>query len=401
MVLGGRLAVLSFLLAGLLPPPAVEAQMTGHDMMTSGGGWRFMQDGVVFLEYNDQGSDRGGQEFVAPNWWMGMASRQTGRGVVTLHGMFSLDSATVGRDGYRELFQSGEALDGKPLVDRQHPHDLFMQLAASWRIPIGAATGLTIAGGPSGEPSLGPIAFMHRASAGDNPTAPLSHHRLDSTHVSFGVVSAAVDRGKWTIEGSVFNGREPDDNRWDFDFGTLDSFSGRVWFRPAAGWELQVSSGRLVEPEELEPGNIIRTTASLSWTRVTGDNVAGFTAAYGRNDADHGLEHALLVEAAAQAGTRAFYMRLESSEIESGVVTAITGGVVWNVLRAFGVEGGLGADATLHWTPESARAEYGAHPKSFHVFFRIRPRSSSGRMWNMRMTTPMMPMADPHAGHQM
>ena len=148
MVLGRRLAVLSFLMAGLLPPPVVEAQMTGHDMMTSGGGWRFMQDGVIFLEYNDQGSDRGGQEFVAPNWWMGMASRQTGRGLVTLHGMFSLDPATVGRDGYRELFQSGEALDGKPLVDRQHPHDLFMQLAASWRIPLGAATGLTIAGGP-------------------------------------------------------------------------------------------------------------------------------------------------------------------------------------------------------------------------------------------------------------
>ena len=169
----------------------------------------------------------------------------------------------------------------------------------------------------------------------------------------------------------------------------------------AAGWELQVSSGRLVEPEELEPGNIIRTTASLSWTRVRGDNVAGFTAAYGRNDADHGLEHALLVEAATQAGTRTFYGRLETSQIESGVVTAITGGAVWNVLRAFGVEGGLGADATLHWTPESARAEYGGHPNSFHVFFRIRPRSSSGRMWNMRMTSPMMPMADPHAGHQM
>jgi len=401
MTFARRVVVLSLLCVGLFPPRAVEAQMTGHDMMTSGGGWRFMQDGTVFLEFNHQGSDRGGQEFVAPNWWMGMASRATARGLITLNGMFSLDPATVGRKGYRELFQSGEALDGQPLVDRQHPHDLFMQLSASWRIPLNASTGLTLAGGPSGEPALGPVAFMHRASAGDNPTAPLSHHKLDSTHVSFGVVSAALDHGTWTVEGSVFNGREPDDNRWDFDFGKLDSFSGRVWFRLAAGWELQASSGRLVEPEELEPGNLVRSTASLSWTRTGGSNVTGFTAAYGRNDAEHGAEQALLVEGARQVGSRAFYTRFETSRIESGVVTALTGGGVWNVLQAFGVEGGLGADVTWHRTPEAAREEYGAHPVSFHVFFRLRPHLPSGRMWNMRMTSPTMPMPDPHAGHQM
>jgi hypothetical protein len=199
----------------------------------------------------------------------------------------------------------------------------------------------------------------------------------------------------------VFNGREPDDNRWNFDFAKLDSFSGRVWIRPASEWELQFSSGRLVEPEELEPGNLVRTTASLSWTRMNGSDVSGFTVAYGRNDADHGSEQALLVEAARQAGVRAYYSRIETLQIESGVVTAFTGGVVWNVLRAFGLEGGLGGDATIHWTPESVRGEYGGHPKSFHVFFRIRPRSPAGRMWNMRMTTPMKPMVDPHAGHVM
>src|SRR5262245_40350006 len=129
MVFARRLAVWSFLLAGLFPPPAAEAQMTGHDMSRSGAGCRSMDGRAVFLEFSDQGADRGGQEFVAPNWWMGMASKQTGRGLVTLNGMFSVDPATVGRDGYREIFQSGEALDGKPLVDRQHPHDLFMQLA--------------------------------------------------------------------------------------------------------------------------------------------------------------------------------------------------------------------------------------------------------------------------------
>src|SRR5262249_34088513 len=150
--------------------------------------------------------------------------------------------ATVGKKGYREIFQAGEEFEGAPLIDFQHPHDLFMQLSGAWRVTR-HGTGITIAGGPSGEPALGPVAFMHRASAAGLPLAPLSHHPFDSTHVSFGVVTAAVDRGRWTFETSVFNGREPDDHRWDFDFGPLDSISGRVWFRPSSNWDIQVSTG--------------------------------------------------------------------------------------------------------------------------------------------------------------
>src|SRR5438105_11976909 len=232
--------------------------------------WQFMQDGIVFAEFNHQGGPRGGHEFVVPNWWMGMASRETARGRLTLSGMFSLDPATVGRDGYREIFQAGEALNGRPLIDRQHPHDLFMQLAAVWRTPVSGSTGFTLAGGPVGEPALGPVAFMHRASAADNPTAPLSHHTFDSTHIAFGVVTAAIDHGPFVIEASLFNGREPDENRWDFDFGRLDSFSGRIWYQPNDEWEFQASTGRLVEPEQLAPGNIVRSTASVSWTRKNG-----------------------------------------------------------------------------------------------------------------------------------
>src|SRR5205085_4103940 len=131
----------------------------------------------------------------------------------TFSSMLSVDAGAVGKKGYREIFQAGETLDDQPIRDRQHPHDLFMQLATIWRLPLTSSTGLTIAGGPVGEPALGPVAFMHRASAGDNPTAPLSHHTFDSTHIAFGVVTAAVDRGSWVLEGSVFNGREPDANR--------------------------------------------------------------------------------------------------------------------------------------------------------------------------------------------
>src|SRR4029079_3378141 len=288
-----RRLVPALVLLALASLEGVTSAQTPHDhgsmpMPDSTSGWHFMQDGIVFAGWNHQGGPRGGDEFVAPNWWMGMASRDTSRGRLTFTGMLSLDAATLGRDGYREIYQSGETLDGDPVIDRQHPHDLFMQLAVVWRLPLGSTTGFTIAGGPVGEPGLGPVAFMHRASAGDNPAAPLAHHLLDSSHVAFGVVTAAVDHGPFVVEGSVFNGREPDDNRWDFDFGALDSFSGRLWYRPGATWELQVSSGRLEDPEVLEPGKVVRPTASAQWTHVQADDVASVAVAYGRNDTDHG-----------------------------------------------------------------------------------------------------------------
>ena len=199
MKLDRRFSLAALILAsGLSLARSAEAQVAGHEMMESGGGWHFMQDGLVFLEFNSQGSERGGKEFVAPNWWMGMASRETGHGTVTLNGMFSLDRATVGRDGYRELFQTGEALDGKPLVDRQHPHDFFMQLSAAWRVPLTASTGLTIAAAPSGEPALGPVAFMHRRlgrrqSSGSSQSSQARFHARLVRRRQRGVRSRQVD----------------------------------------------------------------------------------------------------------------------------------------------------------------------------------------------------------------
>jgi hypothetical protein len=359
-----------------------------------------MQDGILFAEYNHQGGPRGGDEFVAPNWWMGMASRDTSAGRLTFTGMLSLEPATVGQDGYRELFQAGEALNGRPLIDRQHPHDFFMQLAAIWRIPVTDATGFTLAGGPVGEPALGPVAFMHRASAADNPTAPLTHHTLDSTHVAFGVVTAAVDHGPWVVEGSVFNGREPDQNRWDFDFGKMDSVSGRVWFRPNDEWEFQASTGHLVSPEELEPGhNIERTTFSGSWTRQDGASVASVTAAFGMNNTDAGTRHAFLAEGSRHTDLNTLYGRFEAVQVEAlqnNTVLALTVGGVRDVWSWRGFEGGIGADVTFYGVPDSLKPMYSDHPVSFHVFFRLRPPAGPmGRMWNMRMSQP------PTAGHSM
>ena len=388
--------------------PADHMQMS----MPMNTGWEFMQDGVVFAEFNHQSGSRGGDEFVAPNWWMGMASRKTAHGDFTFTGMFSLDPATVGKAGYRELFQAGEALNGRPLIDRQHPHDLFMQLAAVWRVPVTAATGFTIAGGPAGEPALGPVAFMHRASAAENPTAPLSHHTFDSTHIAYGVVTAAVDHGPWVLEGSVFNGREPDENRWDFDFGRLDSVSGRLWYRPTAEWEFQVSTGHLIAPESLEPGNIERTTASVSWTQRNGSDFSAVSAGYGRNDTDHGARHAMFLEGTRHVGLNSLYGRFEAVQAETALlqtdlvpegapasatdpVVAFTVGGVRDFVRVAGWEGGLGADVTVYGAPASLTPSYGNHPVGFRVFFRLRPPAGAmGRMLNMRMSQPM-------AGHAM
>ena len=148
--------------------------------------------------------------------------------------MLSAEPLTLGRDGYREIFQAGEALDDIAVIDRQHPHDFLMQAAAVWRVPLARGYALTVAGAPVGEPALGPVAFMHRASAAENPTAPLAHHTMDSTHIAMGVVTAGVDRGPWQVETSIFRGREPDDDRWDLmDPGALDSWSVRGWYRRA------------------------------------------------------------------------------------------------------------------------------------------------------------------------
>jgi hypothetical protein len=376
-------------------------------------GWMFMYDGILFAEYDHEGGPRGGDQFVAPNWWMGMASRDTSHGRLTFSAMLSLDPATVGEKGYREIFQAGEAYNGQPLIDYQHPHDLFMQLAAVWRIPVTHATGFTLAGGPVGEPALGPVAFMHRASAADNPTAPLTHHTFDSTHIAFGVITAAVDHGRWVVEGSVFNGREPDQNRWDFDFGPLDSVSGRLWFRPNPEWEFQVSSGRLVSPEALDPGhNIIRSTASGSWMRKNGASFTSVTVGFGVNDTDHGTRSGVFAEGARHTSTTTIYGRFEALQTETAellmdvppeglaadakdIVVALTAGAVRDVWSWRGVEGGVGADVTFYGVPSALEPAYSSHPVSFHVFFRFRPPAGPmGRMWNMRMSQPI-------AGHTM
>ena len=372
-------------------------------------GWQFMQDGVVFGVFNHQGGPRGGDEFKVTNWWMGMATRQFGSSQLTVTSMFSLEPATVGKRGYGEIMQIGETVGGRPLIDRQHPHDLFMQLAAIWRRPITSTTGFTIAAGPAGEPALGPVAFMHRVSAAENAFAPLSHHTFDSTHVAYGVITAAVNHGPWVIEGSLFNAREPDERRWDFDFGALDSVSARVWYRPTERFELQLSSGHLRDPEELEPGNIQRTTTSASWFKRSGADFTAVTIGYGLNATHEANRQAVFGEATRHVGLNSLFGRVEVLQVETDLlltgaipvtagaaarkdtIGAFTIGGVRDIVKARGFEGGLGAALTFYAVPERLKITHGEHPVSFQVFFRLRPPAgSTGRMWNMRMSQPMV-----------
>jgi hypothetical protein len=368
-----------------------------------------MYDGVVFGTLSRHTGPRGSDEMVSTNWFMGMASRQAGPGRLTLTGMASLERATMMAPGYRELFQVGETFRFLPIVDRQHPHDLLMQASAAWRIPLTDQTSLTFVGAPVGEASLGPVAFMHRASAAENSVAPLSHHFLDSTHIAMGVIGVAVDHDPWAIESSVFQSGEPDENRWDlFDAGPLDSWSARVSYRPSTTWEVQGSHGYLKNPERLEFASVHRTTASASWFATTANGFTAATFAAGRNAKEfHGTFYAALAEATRRQGRLSYYGRLEGVEVEtellqnrglfhshvrvaSDLVMAGTVGAVIDVPSWRRFEAGLGAEFTSYVVPDALRPAYGDHPLALRAFLRIRPPAGMmGRMWNMRMARPM------------
>lgn len=232
----------------------------------SAGDWMLMVHGYADLVHDEQGGDRGDEKTFVPSMLMVMGQRPVGAGGTWgLRSMLSLDPL-MGRSGYPLLFQTGETADGQTeLVDRQHPHDFFMELATTYSLRLAENRSVFAYVGLPGEPALGPPAFMHRASGVSLPEAPLSHHWLDSTHITFGVVTLGTVLGNWKLEGSVFNGREPDQSRWNIETRKLDSYSGRLSWNPHPDWSLQASHGYLASPEQLEPQiGVHRTTASAS-----------------------------------------------------------------------------------------------------------------------------------------
>ncbi|HKN61481.1 MAG TPA: hypothetical protein VJW93_09905, partial [Candidatus Acidoferrales bacterium] len=244
-----------------------EPGSTPHAMlMTHVGDWTLMFHGSAFVNAIQQTGPRGGDKVFGTSWLMPMAQRSVGPGTLTVRGMFSLEPATITDRQYPELFQIGETAFGKPIVDGQHPHNFFMELAALYDVKLGEDTLLSFYAAPVGDPAMGPEAYPHRTSASEDPLASLGHHLQDSTHISDDVVTLGVTYKIARIEVSGFHGREPDENRWTISAGPIDSWSTRLTLNPAANWSGQYSIGRLHSPEQLFPAeDTLRMTASVMY----------------------------------------------------------------------------------------------------------------------------------------
>ena len=248
--------------------PANQGEMNGLHVMS--GGWMLMAHGTVSAQYTNNSGPRGDDKFYATSMAMLTAQRNTDWGRIELKSMLSLEPAMSAR-GYPNLFATGETAGGQPLVDRQHPHDLFMELAARIDFNIDGNASVFLYGGPIGEPALGPSAFMMRPSARLNPEPPITHHWFDSTHISYGVVTVGVATPRVQVEASAFRGAEPDEYRWDIETPKLDSWSVRGTFTPSPQWAMQVSYGQIKQPEALHPGeDEHRTTASVHYSNGSG-----------------------------------------------------------------------------------------------------------------------------------
>jgi hypothetical protein len=348
------------------------------------GSWMFMVHGFADLVYDHQGGPRGDDDVFGPSMAMLMARRSAGHGTLGLRAMLSLDPATVGTRGYPLLLQTGETADGKtPLVDRQHPHDLFMELSASYSLPFrehGAVFGYLAY---PGEPALGPPAFMHRFSGMTVPESPILHHWTDSTHITFGVGTLGATWNQWKLEGSVFTGREPDEHRWGFDEPRLDSFSGRLSYNPTANWALHVSAGHLTSPEQLEPDvDVDRVTAGVSYNRRLGAGNWQMTAMWGRNRKEGRNQDGGLLEATWWSGHRhTVFARaelVEKDELfeeeplshEIFTVGKLSVGYVYDFARVGPIDLGIGALGSLFLIPDGLKPSYGNQPASFMVFAR-------------------------------
>ncbi len=236
-------------------------------VMQSKGNWDLMWMGQAFAVSTQQSGPRGGDKLYSANWGMLAAARKLGAGSFMVRGMISLDPLTITGKQYPLLFQSGETANSKPIVDGQHPHDLLMELSLHYAHPIGEQTLLNFYYAPVGDAALGPIAFPHRASAMELPQASLGHHWQDATHIANNVVTAGLSYGKIRLEASGFRGKEPNENRWNIDLGPIDSWSGRLTWQPASNWAAQVSAGRIRRPETIHDDDVVRSTASVHYTR--------------------------------------------------------------------------------------------------------------------------------------
>jgi hypothetical protein len=349
--------------------------------------WHAMFNGV----YDNQGGPRGDTRTFVSGMVMAMAQRQMEASTFGFRAMMSPEPF-MGPAGYPNLLATGETADGRThLVDRQHPHDLFMELAATYSYQFAKTTSVYLYAGLPGEPALGPSAFMHRTSGLDNPEAPITHHWLDSTHIVFGVVTAGVVLDTVKLEASTFRGREPDQYRFDIEAPKFDSYSARASWNPANGLSMQVSWGHIESPEQLVPiVNENRITASLSYTKQFGDqNLWATTLAWGRRYNSPGnrlngylAESELIFRNGITLLGRAERVEndelLERGEVVTGfdrhpvhTVSKVSAGGIYDFIRTQNIKFGVGALASRYGIPEALKPDYG-DPTSYMIFARLK-----------------------------
>lgn len=375
--------------------------------MTNAGAWHLMFHGAAFLRYNSQNlnnKNRKGNEsaFGMPNWAMMMAQRKTGnRGLFNFNLMLSLDRLTEGGDGYPLLFQTGELWEGEELVDRQHPHDFTSELSVAYTHMISDDIDVTGYLGYPGEPAIGPVAFMHRPSALSNPDATLGHHWQDATHIVYGVATLGWRYKNVKAEGSVFTGREPDENRFVPDMPRFDSYSYRLSYNPLSSLALQFSQAWIKEPEVSHPGeDVLRTTASVLFSKhLSGANYLATGVIYGLNNVGQdGKQNSVTVEANFLLSKVNPYLRYEfiqkSSEelqIPGGnhhqlnEINAFTLGLAHKIFDSFNTDFYIGAQGTVNFIHQDLEKFYGPTPLSAELYLRISPS--------------ILMMDDGHSGH--
>jgi hypothetical protein len=350
------------------------------------GAWMTMLHGFADAIYDAQGGPRGNSQTFSTSMLMFMARRELAEGAFGVHLMLSAEPL-MGASGYPLLFQTGETADGRvPLIDRQHPHNLLIEAAATYSRDLAPGSSVFVYAGPAGEPALGPTPFMHRLSGTDNPEAPITHHWLDSTHVSFGVVTAGYVWRQFKLDASAFNGREPDQHRYDVELRPLDSYSARLTWNPSGEWSMQVSSGRLASPEQLEPGVAVhRTTGSVSYNAPFGQWWQT-TLAWGHNSPSQGaassgwlLESALKLTASQTLFGRA--ERVAKDELflagaplagEMFSVEKLSLGYIYDFLERGALSIGIGGLASTYSYPAPLDPVYGYRATSYMLFLRAR-----------------------------
>jgi hypothetical protein len=366
-------------------------------LMSRAGDWNLMWMGQAFLVDTQQTGPRGADKFYSSNWFMVSAGHSLGGGSLLFETMLSLEPATITDRRYPDLFQTGETAYGRPLVDAQHPHNFIMSLGAQYAHPFAQGGMIQLYYAPVGDPALGPVAFPHRASAAELPQAPLGHHWQDSTHIAYDVATVAV-KYRWVrLETSGFYGTEPGENRWTIDWGGMNSYAARLSVFPARNWMAQLSAGRIAHPEPLEPGDVVRTTASVHYSLPMPDGSAWSTSfIWGRNH-ETLLQRNLnsyLVETLYPASPRNFLsgrvewvdkdeLFADEPDLEAGLertagstfrVRAYTVGYTRDVGTFQHVETGIGANFTAYAIPAAIQPYYGAHPWGVNFYLRLRLR---------------------------